>query len=51
MLLAKAIRMYRTWRRYRASLRELAGLDDRTLHDIGINRSDIEMIAWTNAKN
>jgi len=40
----------RGWRRYNISLRQLSHLDDRQLADIGISRSDIPRIAWTNAK-
>lgn len=49
MFLAKFLRDYRTWRRYRASVRELSKLDDHTLADIGISRSEIEAIAWRSA--
>jgi uncharacterized protein YjiS (DUF1127 family) len=30
----------------RATVAELRSLDDRTLHDIGIHRSEIDSIAW-----
>ena len=33
------------WRRYRQTLRELSAMTDRELHDIGIDRCDIESIA------
>jgi uncharacterized protein YjiS (DUF1127 family) len=33
------------WRRYRGAIRELSGLSDRDLSEIGIQRGDIETIA------
>ena len=33
------------WRRYRAAVAELRGLDPRTLDDIGISRADIPRVA------
>jgi uncharacterized protein YjiS (DUF1127 family) len=32
-------------------VRELARLNDRELADIGISRSEIQMIAWNNARS
>jgi uncharacterized protein YjiS (DUF1127 family) len=49
MLIPKLIRWFRAWTRYRQGVRELAGLDDRELADIGISRSEIPDIAWQNA--
>ena len=49
-MLSHLIRIFRAWRRYEASLRELNRLGDRELADIGISRSDIPRIAWENAK-
>ena len=37
------------WRRYRASMRELSRLSDRELHDLGLNRADIEYVAKKSA--
>ena len=51
MYLAKLIRLVGAWWRYNESVRELSGLDDRELADIGIARSEIPAIAWQNAKN
>jgi uncharacterized protein YjiS (DUF1127 family) len=37
------------WRRYRASVRELSRLSERELHDLGLNRADIEYVAKKSA--
>ncbi len=37
------------WRRYRAAVRELEQLSDRELHDLGITRYDIEIVARQSA--
>jgi uncharacterized protein YjiS (DUF1127 family) len=50
MLLAKLIRMFRAWRSYDRSVRELSRLNDRELADIGISRSDIPAVARSSAK-
>ena len=34
-----------TWRRYRVAVAELSQLSDRELHDLGINRSEIQAVA------
>jgi uncharacterized protein YjiS (DUF1127 family) len=49
-LVSGLVRMFRAWRRYNESLRELNRLDDRELADIGISRSDIQRIAWESAR-
>ncbi len=49
-MLAHLIRLFRAWRRYEASLRELSHLGDRELADIGVTRSDIPRIAWESAR-
>src|SRR5687767_4983619 len=51
MLLTNLVRLYRRWRRYDASLRELSRLGDRELADIGISRSEITHIAWQHARS
>lgn len=48
-MLSHLIRMFRTWRRYETSVRELSRLGDRELADIGVTRSDIPRIAWETA--
>ncbi len=35
------------WFRYRETVRQLSGLSDRELSDLGINRSDIRAVAWS----
>jgi uncharacterized protein YjiS (DUF1127 family) len=51
MFLGKLVELFRTWRRYRNSVRELSGLGDRELADIGVNRSEIYAVAWQSAKH
>jgi uncharacterized protein YjiS (DUF1127 family) len=46
MFLSHLIGIYRQWRRYNQSLRELNRLGDRELADIGISRGDIPRVAW-----
>ena len=36
---------YLAWRRYARTVRSLGALDDRTLHDIGLERSEITSYA------
>lgn len=40
------LRYLNTWRQHRKVIKELNGLDDKTLRDIGINRCDIDMLIW-----
>jgi len=49
MLISRVMQFLRTWRRYNQSLRELNRLNDRELADIGISRSEIVTVAWSNA--
>ena len=51
MSLPNVYKFLRSWRRYNASLRELNGLGDRELSDIGISRSDIPRVAWDHAQH
>src|SRR5262245_42955918 len=39
-------RAYSLWRERKAAVRELRALDDRTLRDIGVNRSEIEWVVY-----
>jgi uncharacterized protein YjiS (DUF1127 family) len=50
MLLSHLVGVYRQWRRYNQSLRELNRLGDRELADIGITRGDIPRVAWDNSE-
>jgi len=45
MYLASLIRGFAAWRKYRKAVQQLAELDDRTLADIGINRTQIRRVA------
>jgi uncharacterized protein YjiS (DUF1127 family) len=46
MYIATLIRSYAAWRKYRTAVHQLAELDDRTLRDIGLSRSQIKGAAW-----
>jgi uncharacterized protein YjiS (DUF1127 family) len=50
MFLSNLIGVYRQWRRYNASLRELNRLGDRDLADLGISRGDIPRVAWESSE-
>ncbi len=50
MFLTHLIQAYRQWRRYNATLKELARLNDHELSDIGITRADIPRAAWENSE-
>lgn len=51
MFLSHLIGVYRQWRRYNQSLRELNRLGDRELADIGITRGDIPRVAWESSEH
>lgn len=40
------LRSYNRWRRYRRTVDALNGLSSHELSDLGINRGDINLIAW-----
>ena len=50
MFLTQLVGVYRQWRSYNRSLRELNRLGDRELADIGITRGDIPRVAWENSE-
>jgi uncharacterized protein YjiS (DUF1127 family) len=50
MFISRFIRLVRSWWRYNESVRELTRLTDRELADIGVSRSEIASVAWTNAR-
>jgi uncharacterized protein YjiS (DUF1127 family) len=45
-MIAALITAVASWRRYRTAVRQLADLDDRSLRDIGLSRTDIKRAAW-----
>ncbi len=47
---ALLVRRWHHWRLYRDTVNELSNLDDRTLNDLNIRRSDIHFVA-RNAAN
>jgi len=48
-MLASIIRLFQAWKRYRDAVQELLYLSDRDLADIGVNRSEIQRLAWQHA--
>jgi uncharacterized protein YjiS (DUF1127 family) len=47
MYIANLLRAFAAWRKYRSAVHQLAELDDRSLRDIGLNRSQINGAAWS----
>jgi uncharacterized protein YjiS (DUF1127 family) len=50
-MLSSLIRMVQAWKDYGTTVRELSGLNDRELADLGISRSDIDWVARQNARD
>ncbi len=50
-MFASIVRLFHTWKRYGDAMQELSHLSDRELADIGINRSEIQRLAWQHAHN
>jgi|GEM_PF-144881 uncharacterized protein YjiS (DUF1127 family) len=48
-MLASIIRLFQAWKRYADAVQELSHLSDRELADIGVNRSEIQRLAWQHA--
>jgi uncharacterized protein YjiS (DUF1127 family) len=48
-MLASIIHLFQAWKRYGEAVRELSYLSDRELADIGVNRSEIQRLAWQHA--
>jgi uncharacterized protein YjiS (DUF1127 family) len=51
MLVSHLVDIFRQWRRYNESLRELNRLADRELADIGMTRGDIPRVAWESSEH
>jgi uncharacterized protein YjiS (DUF1127 family) len=50
-MLSSLIRLLQSWKDYGTAVRELSGLNDRELADLGISRSDIAWVAWQHARD
>jgi uncharacterized protein YjiS (DUF1127 family) len=50
MFLSQLFRLFRAWRRYEKSLRELNRLEDRDFADIRASRCDIPRLAREHAR-
>ena len=49
MFITYLLSKIRAYRRYRETVRELSGLSDRELDDLGINRYEIDTVARESA--
>ncbi len=47
MFLSTILTGINRWLRYRETVRQLSGLTDRELRDLGVHRSDIAAVAWS----
>jgi uncharacterized protein YjiS (DUF1127 family) len=47
MYIGTLLRAFAQWRRHRIAIRELSGLDDRALSDIGLNRTMVRRAVYT----
>ncbi|HWP15555.1 MAG TPA: DUF1127 domain-containing protein [Xanthobacteraceae bacterium] len=47
MYIGTLLRAFAQWRRHRIAIRELSGLDDRALSDIGLNRTMVRRAVHT----
>jgi uncharacterized protein YjiS (DUF1127 family) len=45
-LIRRALRVYLEWRTLRSAVRDLQGIDDRILADIGMSRSEIQSVVY-----
>jgi uncharacterized protein YjiS (DUF1127 family) len=50
-MISSLIRLLQSWKDYGTAVRELSGLNDRELADLGISRSDIAWVAWQHARD
>jgi uncharacterized protein YjiS (DUF1127 family) len=50
-MLSSLIRFFQTWKNHEAAVRELSGLNDRELADIGISRSEIDWVVRQHVRN
>ena len=50
-VMSHIVQVYRQWRRYNTTVRELSRLNDSELSDIGITRTDIPRAAWESSEH
>jgi len=49
-IIMNVARSFNNWRKYRQTVSELGRMSNRELHDLGINRADIETVARAAAR-